>query len=134
MFKNKKLRLLCIFGAAAAVIVMGILLFFGTRAQQSKEAELEAEKLKRQEQLEKLQLEYENIEARIEYVKSDEFLMRYAREKWGYMLEGDIRFDLNNPCLPEPGENEPDDADADAVETDTPVITDIPSGTETPAG
>lgn len=103
MFKNRRFRLLCIIAASAAVIIMGVFLFFGIKTQRSAASELETVRQERQEQLDKLKLEYENIEARIEYVKSDEFLMRYAREHWGYMNEGDIRFDLNNPKLPEPG-------------------------------
>lgn len=107
VLKNKKTRWLLIAAAAAAVIITGVFLFLNIKTQRSKADELEAERQKRQEQLEKLRLEYENIEERIEYVKSDEFLLRYARENWGYLPEGDIRFDVNDPHLPDPAVRQP---------------------------
>lgn len=121
MLENKKGRLICVLAAAVAVLVTGILLILNTKAQQAKKAELEAERQKQQEKLEQLKLECESKEELIEYVKSDEFLLRYARENWGYLPEGDIRFDVNNPDLPKPA------AVNDADETAAPETSEAPA-------
>ena len=97
MTKKKKIRIALWVSAAAAVIVLIVVLLSVIPAQREKLRELEAEKQRLNAQLNELLLEYEGMEEMLEYTGSVEFLLRYARENLGFMLEGDIRVDVDDP-------------------------------------
>ena len=47
-----------------------------------------------QQQYQALQNEAQRLEYMIEYAKSEEYLIQYAREKLGFVLPDDIKFDI----------------------------------------
>ena len=79
---------------AAAVIILP--------QQNRRQQQLEAERAKKQEQLDALELEWEYRQEEKSQTESREYLIRYLRETQGYILEGDIRIDLADPYAPIP--------------------------------
>ena len=94
--KKKKRRIMWICALAAAAVLIVVMLSV-IPAQRAMRRELDAEKQRLTEQLNNLLLQYEGKEEMLEYMYSTEFLLRYARENLGYMLEGDIRVDVDDP-------------------------------------
>ncbi|MBR0136647.1 MAG: septum formation initiator family protein [Clostridia bacterium] len=94
--KNKAVKLTAI--VLAVLLVAGFFAFMITqlRAQQRKLDELSKEKAQLVERLAELQRDQERIESNLEYVKSLEGLLRYAREHYGYIGEGDVRIDVDD--------------------------------------
>lgn len=45
-----------------------------------------------QAQLDALRVEEERLERMLEYMKTDDYLLQYAREKLGYVFPDDIKF------------------------------------------
>ena len=43
-----------------------------------------------------LQNEEQRLEYMIEYAKSEEYLIQYAREKLGFVLPDDVKFDIED--------------------------------------
>lgn len=72
------------------------------RSHQQKMNEINAEKEKKLEELQDLELKYKALQGMVNYTDSEEYLLRYAREYLGYMLPGDIRLDVDNPAAPLP--------------------------------
>ncbi|HWQ58870.1 MAG TPA: septum formation initiator family protein [Clostridia bacterium] len=64
-------------------------------AQQQKLGEVRAQKAELDERYAALQAEEQRLEYMIEYAKSDEYRIQYAREKLGLVLPGDIKFDID---------------------------------------
>ncbi|MCH5278224.1 MAG: hypothetical protein J1E60_00350 [Christensenellaceae bacterium] len=102
MTKKKKIRIALWVSAAVAVIVLIVVLLSVIPAQREKLRELEEEKQRLTAQLNELLLKYDGMEEMLEYTGSVEFLLRYARENLGFMLEGDIRVDVDDPNAPIP--------------------------------
>ena len=50
-----------------------------------------------QRKLQEAEIQQEGLEELNAYISSSEFLIRYMRETQGYMLDGDIRFDVDDP-------------------------------------
>ena len=80
---------------AGAVLVIGLVVFFavGMRAQREKELEQQQHLWELEQKYEELLREKERLESRIEFVKSSEGLLQYARDYLGYLAPGDIRIE-----------------------------------------
>ena len=83
---SKKTVYFSIVFTAAGFALLAVL-FAMTGKQNSTMSRLRAEAEIQQEGLEELNA----------YISSSEFLIRYMRETQGYMLDGDIRFDVDDP-------------------------------------
>ena len=79
----------------AAVLVIGFLamLFLMYRDQDRKLDELAAEKQKLEDRVDELTREKEHLESKLEYTKSLEGLLQYARDNLGYVFPNDSRID-----------------------------------------
>ncbi len=95
---------------------------YRARIRRAKEIDEETEALK--QKLHELENRRETLEGMVEYTESEEFLIRYAREYLGYMFEGDIRIDVDNPDGPVPTPVLPL---VTAAPTDTPDPSSVPS-------
>ena len=73
------------------------LLFAMTGKQNSTMSRLRAEREEQQRKLQEAEIQQEGLEELNAYISSSEFLIRYMRETQGYMLDGDIRFDVDDP-------------------------------------
>ena len=95
-FKNKTVKLAAV--VLAVLLVAGFFVFMiaQLRAQQRKLREISEEKARLVDRLAELQRDQERIESNLEYVKSLEGLLRYAREHYGYIGEGDVRVDVDD--------------------------------------
>ncbi len=76
--------LVCLIFAAAVYV-----------SQESKLAEVRAKEAELQTSYDALQAEEQRLEYMIEYAKSDEYRIQYAREKLGLVLPGDIKFNID---------------------------------------
>ncbi len=83
-------RVICI------VLVLGLAAFIATQLyfQHKKLAEIRSETARLRQQIEELTREKERLESNLEYVKSPEGLLQYAREYLGYTLPDDVRIDV----------------------------------------
>lgn len=68
----------------------------GNTFQQAKLNEIAAKQAALDEQYAALQAEEQRLEYMIEYAKSDEYRVQYAREKLGLVLPDDIKFDITD--------------------------------------
>ena len=68
-----------------------------TGKQNSTMSRLRAEREEQQRKLQEAEIQQEGLEELNAYISSSEFLIRYMRETQGYMLDGDIRFDVDDP-------------------------------------
>lgn len=71
--------------------------FAMTGKQNSTMSRLRAEREEQQCKLQEAEIQQEGLEELNAYISSSEFLIRYMRETQGYMLDGDIRFDVDDP-------------------------------------
>ncbi len=78
----------------AAGFALLAVLFAMTGKQNSTMSRLRAEREEQQRKLQEAEIQQEGLNA---YISSSEFLIRYMRETQGYMLDGDIRFDVDDP-------------------------------------
>ena len=72
-------------------------LFAMTGKHNSTMSRLRAEREEQQCKLQEAEIQQEGLEELNAYISSSEFLIRYMRETQGYMLDGDIRFDVDDP-------------------------------------
>ena len=79
------LTLICLIFAGAVIL-----------SQQAKLNESAAKQAALDEQYAALQAEEQRLEYMIEYAKSDEYRVQYAREKLGLVLPDDIKFDITD--------------------------------------
>ena len=79
------LTLICLIFAGAVIL-----------SQQVKLNEIAAKQAALDEQYAALQAEEQRLEYMIEYAKSDEYRVQYAREKLGLVLPDDIKFDITD--------------------------------------
>ena len=79
----------------AAGFALLAVLFAMTGKQNSTMSRLRAER--EQCKLQEAEIQQEGLEELNAYISSSEFLIRYMRETQGYMLDGDIRFDVDDP-------------------------------------
>lgn len=89
------------FRATPRFIILAVLVCFAFASavyitQQSKLAEVRAEKEALETEYNAMLAEEERLEYMIEYAKSDEYKIQYAREKLGLVLPGDIKFNIEN--------------------------------------
>lgn len=63
--------------------------------QEQKLNEIHAQQAELEAKLEAAENEKQRIEYMIEYAKSEEYLLQYAREKLGYVRPDDIKFDID---------------------------------------
>ena len=93
------------FGALAVLITVVVI----RPKQIQRQKALEAERAKKQEELDALELEREYMQEIASQTESREYLIRYLRETKGYILDGDIRIDLADPYAPIPTPVTPED-------------------------
>lgn len=79
------LTLICLIFAGAVIL-----------SQRAKLNEIAAKQAALDEQYAALQAEEQRLEYMIEYAKSDEYRVQYAREKLGLVLPDDIKFDITD--------------------------------------
>lgn len=77
------LALICLVFAGAVML-----------SQQAKLNEIAAKQTALDEEYAALQAEEQRLEYMIEYAKSDEYKLQYAREKLGLVLPDDIKFNI----------------------------------------
>lgn len=82
-------------GAAVLLLAFAIFFFTGMRAQREKLRELEQQRWQLENRIDELTREQERLQSNLEFVKSLEGLLRYARDNLGYVEPGDIRIDDN---------------------------------------
>lgn len=75
----------------ALVILAGIFI-----AQEQKLTQIKQEQTVNEEALLALQNEAQRLERMIEYAKTEEYLLQYAREMLGYVMPDDVRFHMDN--------------------------------------
>ena len=61
-------------------------------SQQTTLTSIAEQKAELQLRLDAVKVEQERLERMLEYMKTDEYLMQYAREKLGYVFPDDIKF------------------------------------------
>ena len=92
--KDKKpLRRGLIFVIPLVTLTILAVIFVG---QENKLAEIKTEQTAYEEKLLALQNEGERLERMIEYAKTEEYMLQYAREMLGFVMPEDIRFDLED--------------------------------------
>ncbi|MEG1548119.1 MAG: septum formation initiator family protein [Clostridia bacterium] len=64
-------------------------------SQEQKFKEIKAQEQTLQEQRQALENEEQRLEYMIEYAHTDEFLLQYAREKLGFVMPDDIKFNID---------------------------------------
>lgn len=78
------------------VILFFLLVFFVLGgvylSQRTKLRSIDDEKAALQSQLDTLTVEQERLERMLEYVRTNDYLLQYAREKLGYMYPDDYKF------------------------------------------
>lgn len=82
-----KPRYIFIFCLLAVIALSTILL-----TQQTKMEDIQSEYAALDEEYNSLLTEEQRIENMIEYMQSDEYLLQYARETYGYVYSDDIKF------------------------------------------
>ncbi|OQB23989.1 MAG: Cell division protein FtsL [Firmicutes bacterium ADurb.Bin182] len=74
-----------------AVIIAA--LAFVVKNQQIKLQEIKTEQAQLTRELNELKIEEQRMQRMIEFAKTEKYLIRYAREKLGYVMPGDILFE-----------------------------------------
>jgi cell division protein FtsB len=69
---------------------------FVLNSQENKLREIKTEQRQLTDELRGLKAEEERTQRMIEYSKTDEYLIQYAREKLGLVMPGDILFDMGD--------------------------------------
>lgn len=72
-------------------VVFACMIYF---SQEQKLEEIAAQEALLQEEYDAMQNEEQRLQYMIEYAKSDEYLIQYAREKLGFVLPDDIKFNI----------------------------------------
>lgn len=93
--KSRKRRFTVRFAIVACILLLyalGMVIY----SQESKLKEIRAEQEALEEEYLALQNEQQRLERMIDYAKSDEYLIQYAREKLGYVLPDDIKFHIED--------------------------------------
>ena len=93
--QRRKLRITPKFIALLAMLCVAFACFIYF-SQQHKLDEIEAKRSALQAEYDALQNEEQRLEYMIEYAKSDEFMIQYAREKLGFVLPDDIKFKIED--------------------------------------
>ncbi len=83
-FRPRHVLLVCLF---LSCVLLGILFI-----QRSTIREIEHEQSQLQLQRDALLLEEQRVEQMLSYVYTDEYLARYARDMFGYVLPGEYKF------------------------------------------
>ncbi len=91
--QKRKLRITPKF-IALLTVLCAIFAFFIYFSQEQKLGEIAEKEAALQAEYQALQNEEQRLEYMIEYAASEEFMIQYAREKLGFVLPGDIRFDI----------------------------------------
>ncbi len=93
MAQKRKFRITPKFIAllAALCVVFACAIFV---SQEQKLNEIAEQEAALQAEYEALQNEEQRLQYMIEYAKSEEYLLQYAREKLGFVLPDDIKFDI----------------------------------------
>ena len=89
--KKRRFRARFLLLAAGALLYAFIMVI---HSQSEKLSEIKSEQEALTEEYIALQNEETRLERMIEYAKTDEYRIQYAREKLGYVLPDDIQFDL----------------------------------------
>ena len=93
--KSRKRRLTIRFALlASGLLIYALIMVF--LSQEKKLNEIRAEQQALEEEYLALQNEEQRLERMIEYAKSDEYLIQYAREKLGYVMPDDIKFHIED--------------------------------------
>ena len=92
---RKKRRFTIRFALIASALLLYALVMV-VYSQEVKLKEIRAEQEALNEKYLALQNEEQRLTRMIEYAKTDEYLMQYAREKLGYVLPDDIKFHLED--------------------------------------
>ena len=79
---------------AIIVILCGCAMCAALYSQEQKLKEIEAQREALAEEYQALQNEQQRVGYMIEYAQSEEYQLQYAREKLGYVMPDDIKFDL----------------------------------------
>ncbi|MEA4870789.1 MAG: septum formation initiator family protein [Christensenella sp.] len=78
------------------LILFFILVFFVLGgvylSQQTKLESIASKKVELQTQLDSLKVEEERLDRMLEYMRTTDYMIQYAREKLGYVFEGDWKF------------------------------------------
>ncbi|MBO4848227.1 MAG: septum formation initiator family protein [Clostridia bacterium] len=91
LFKEGTVRVIAIIVCVALFLGFIAFIFTQLRSQQRKLAELMQEKQRLNDELDALAREQERLQSNLEYVKSLEGLLQYARDNLGYIGPDDIR-------------------------------------------
>ena len=65
-------------------------------SQEQKLKEIAEKEAALRQEYQALQNEEQRLEYMIEYAKSEEYLIQYAREKLGFVLPDDVKFDIED--------------------------------------
>ena len=93
---NRIIRLVAVIAALAIFIGFVVFMYTQFRMQKQKLNEIMEENARLTQRLDELMRENERIEGNLEYVKSLEGLLRYARDNFGYIGKDEIRVDAND--------------------------------------
>ena len=94
--KKKRIPRHKVYTCIAAVVVLALIgayVFMVLHKQQKTLAELNEQRQELQEQVEYLMREQERLQSDLEFAKSLEGLLQYARDNLGYLGPDDIRID-----------------------------------------
>ncbi len=95
--KNVPWKNIAVLGAAALLIIgFAVFFFTGMRAQREKLRELEQQRWQLENRIDELTREQERLQSDLEFTKSLEGLLQYARDNLGYIGPDDIRIDDND--------------------------------------
>ena len=81
--------------AAALLLAVGFVVFIAVQLHQQKEklTELNQERWRLEQRIDELTREQERLQSDLEFTKSLEGLLQYARDNLGYIEPGDIRIE-----------------------------------------
>ena len=96
LLHSKRLRTIVGVFALVLIIAFFVLIAMKYREQERMLNELEAELKQLTEQYESISRERELLESKLEYTKSLEGLLQYARDNLGYIDPGDSRYEDGN--------------------------------------
>ena len=93
--KNRSGTTKIIAAAAVLLFVVGFVIFIAVQLHQQKEklTELNQERWRLEQRIDELMREQERLQSDLEFTKSLEGLLQYARDNLGYIEPGDIRID-----------------------------------------
>ena len=94
--KKKRIRPKRGFLIALACVAGAVVIFCVFCSQESKLKSIYAQQEELQGEIDALGSEEERMEYMIEYAKSEEYLLQYAREKLGYIKPDEIKFNIED--------------------------------------